>query len=438
MDQDQLGFKGEDCMSRQPKRVAVIGAGPAGLAAAGAVTGGEVVLYDKNTQAGVKLLVSGLGQCNIASAGPLDECLRHYPLFAREWIAPALKEFGLARLLHWFEERGVRFEVRHAGETKPLASQDAESAKGKIFPAAGGAAIIRDTLLREVLKSGGRFSGESSVSKIEKTKAGFNVFRQNTQAVEQYQAVILSCGGMSWPQTGSNGDGYRLAKALGHTIITPVPALTSIICPDEEIAGLAGVAVQSVRVRIVRKGVPLDESKSGDLLFTHRGLSGPAILDASYLMRSADTVSLQLLDQQTVEGLLATFRRLAESAGSTRMSRILELTGLPRAVQDVLARRAGLEREDRLASIGKKRIAQFGRLLIDLCFSVKGLTGMEQAMCTAGGISLDEVDCMTMQSKKVSGLFFCGEVLDLNGDCGGYNIRAALASGRLAGRNVFQ
>lgn len=425
-------------MRYQPKRVAVIGAGPAGLAAAAeAVKKGHVVLYDKNRDAGAKLLISGSGQCNIASAGPLEERLLHYPAHARECIAHALKVHTVSNLLAWFEQRGICFEVRHEGTKSPLASKNAERVRGKIFPAEGGAASIRDALMHEIVKGGGEFSGQDAVHKIERTDTGFKVYALKSQAAELYHAVIISCGGMSWPQTGSTGDGYRMAGELGHTIIKPVPALTSVVCPDEEIAGLAGVALRAVRVRVVRKGVQLEESRTGDVLFTHRGLSGPAILDASFLMRSGDSVSLESLDPRDAQECIARVMQLAESAGSARMSRALEMTGLPRAVQDTLAQRAGIARADRLASTGKKRIAELGRLLVDLRFSVRGVVGMEQAMCTAGGVSLDEIDCMTMQSKKVPGLFFCGEVLDLNGDCGGYNIHAALASGWLAGKSVF-
>ncbi len=425
-------------MRYQPKRIAVIGAGPAGLAAAAeGVKKGHVVLYDKNREAGAKLMISGSGQCNISSAGPLDERLLHYPVHARGCIAHALKVHTVANLLGWFEERGIRFEVRHEGRKSPLFSRNAERVRGKIFPAEGGAASIRDVLMHEILLGGGEFSGQDAVHKIEKTETGFKVYTLKSQAAELYHAVIVSSGGMSWPQTGSTGDGYRMAGELGHTIIKPVPALTSIVCPEEEIAGLAGVALRAARVRIVRKGVQLEESRTGDVLFTHKGLSGPAILDASYLMRGGDSVSLESLDPRDAQECIARVMQLAESAGSARMSRALEMTGLPRAVQDILAQRAGIDRADRLASTGKKRIAEFGRLLVDLRFSVRGIVGMEQAMCTAGGVSLDEIDCMTMQSKRVPGLFFCGEVLDINGDCGGYNIHAALASGWLAGKSIF-
>ncbi|HOG65606.1 MAG TPA: NAD(P)/FAD-dependent oxidoreductase, partial [Spirochaetota bacterium] len=179
-----------------------------------------------------------------------------------------------------------------------LSVHRAEQGDGKIFPLAGGAALIRDVLVREFLEHKGEFHGQEGVQKIEKTGCGFVITTNSHNSSREYDAVICATGGYTWPKTGSTGDGYRFARELGHTIVPSVPALTAIICPEEEIRGMSGVALRDVRVRIERAGMLLDVERAGDVLFTHRGLSGPAILDASYAMQRGDHVLIRCLDDE--------------------------------------------------------------------------------------------------------------------------------------------
>jgi len=421
------------------KNIAIIGGGPAGLMAAVVAvqeTDVRVVLYEKNPQPGAKLMISGSGQCNIASAGPLPERLGHYPDHVRDFLRPSLKAASLSRILDWFVSHGVRFELRHAGRKQPLSVHRAEQGEGKIFPLAGGAALIRDVLVREFLEHKGEFHGQEGVQKIEKTGYGFVITTNSHNSSREYDAVICATGGYTWPKTGSTGDGYRFARELGHTIVPSVPALTAIICPEEEIRGMSGVALRDVRVRIERAGMLLDVERAGDVLFTHRGLSGPAILDASYAMQRGDHVLIRCLDDERAAAMESGILEKADREGSLRLSRIIESTGLPKAVQDLCLERLGLDRADRLATLGKKRISALVVMLKNLRYRVVDLVGRDQAMCTAGGVALGEIDSTTMASKIVPGLFFCGEVMDIHGDCGGYNIHAALATGWVAGSNA--
>jgi predicted Rossmann fold flavoprotein len=423
-------------MQSSKKRVAIVGAGPAGLSAGvAALVSGFVQLdvYDTNPEPGVKLLVSGSGQCNIMSGGSLAERLTHYPEHARKFLQCVFKARTPQDILAWFEERGIAFELRHDGLIRPLVGSQVVQARGKIFPAKGGALGIRDALANAIRSGDGRLRGQETVHKIEKSINGFTLYSASAETPKEYDSVILSTGGISWPKTGSSGAGYRFAQDLGHTLVRPVPALTSLVCREYEAGQLAGLALRDVQVRIVRNGLVQATTKTGDVLWTHKGVSGPAILDLAYAIRQGDEVSLACISEAQASKYYDRAISLASQEGATRISRIIECTGVPRTLQDHFLAKAGIDRADRLAILGKKKLQGLFALLRDFRISVTGIMGIDQAMCTAGGVSLNQIESRTMESKLVRGLFFCGEVLDINGDCGGYNIQAAMATGWVAG-----
>ena len=418
--------------------VVVVGAGPAGLAAACSAVNrkpGSVLVLEGTTAPGQKLLLSGSGQCNLAHGGTREDLLRHYNVAARKFIRPAIFSLDTDRLLGWFSRRGFAFEARRGKEAPFVIAPgfpDAWSDEAiKIFPHGAGAREILACLVDEIGKKGGELWCGYPVRGIEVRDDGFVVTANDGRQIKA-AAIVLATGGRSFPATGSDGSGYRLAARLGHTIVPVRPGLTSVRCPEEQLVGMAGVAFERTTVRVRRDGRNVAVGEDA-LLVTHHGLSGPVILDLSDRILPGDTLVISLLAAVGTGDLLGHWNAVRQTAGETTIGRLIGECHLPKRWNARLLAEAGLVSEDRLAGIAGKKIDKLARAITEWQIPVSAVDGFAGAMVTAGGVALDEVDPRTMASRIVPGLFFAGELLDVNGDCGGYNIHAALAGGFFAG-----
>jgi len=397
--------------------VAVVGAGPAGLFAAitAAEGGGRVLLLEKKRKPGLKLLASGSGRCNLTRRQAPEAFFGHYGGKER-FVRPCLMEFPPAALESFFARRGV-----------PLKEMNG----GKLFPVSERSRDVLEALLSELALRGGELRTEMPVSRILREGGGFVLEIPGGEVAAG--RVILAAGGCSYPRTGSDGEGFRLARELGHGVVPPRPALTGVDIRDYPFADLAGISLPA-GLEILREGRKLRRT-SGDLLFTHQGFSGPVILDSSRWMAAGDTL---LLDFTGIgpEALQGEILREADVSGRTQVKNCLQGLGLPERLAASLMERAGLPRELRLSELGKKP----RNLLVSLAAAFPGEIacpgGWNTAMVTAGGAALEEVNPRTMESRLVPGLFLAGEVLDVDGDTGGYNLQFAFSSGYLAGRNA--
>jgi predicted Rossmann fold flavoprotein len=401
--------------------VAVIGAGPAGLMAASeaAGAGARVTLLEGGERAGRKLLLTGKGRCNLSNTLPVEAFIAGFGANGA-FLRNGLHRFFTAELRAFLAGIGVETAIERGG---------------RVYPAHGGAAAVLDALLAWARGRGVVLLARRRVTAVCRAEGGgFSVSGEGFAVAAD--RVVLAVGGASYPQTGSRGDGYRIAAALGHRIVTPRPALVPVVCREGFVAKLAGLRLRNVRLLARPAGAPAFDS-FGEVHFTPFGISGPAVFPVSGRigeLAAAAPVSLELnlkpaLDGGTLQGRLE--REFAPAAH--RALAALAATLLPRQLVPVFLEVAGLDGTLSPARAGAAGRAAIQRLLHAFPLTATGTLPISQGMATAGGVDLREVHPLTLESRLVPGLFFAGEVLDLDGDTGGYNLQAAFTTGHLAG-----
>ncbi|MDB5339472.1 MAG: N-methyltryptophan oxidase, partial [Planctomycetaceae bacterium] len=405
--------------------VIVIGAGAAGLLAAvrAAEQGAQTLLLEKNRKPAVKILMSGGTRCNITQATDVKGIVAAYGATGK-FLHSALASLDPQAVVDLFHAEGVLTKVESTG---------------KIFPVSDKAQDVQQALLRRLARSGAELIAETPITAIHRTEEGFSVvgLRQTWTG----RALILTTGGQSYPGCGTTGDGYAWAAAMGHMIVPPRPALVPITSTAEWVRGLSGVTLPDVLVRVLEpdQRKPLTQQQ-GSLLFTHFGLSGPAILNVSRVVSghprpTSLTLECDLLPDSHEDQLLADLQQAGQATGNQLvLNRWTE--HLPRRVAEAVFGIAEISLTRKCAELSK---VERGRLLSAtkrLPIPITGTLGFEKAEVTAGGVALSEVDSRTMESKLVPNLYFAGEILDLDGPIGGYNFQAAFSTGWLAGTSA--
>lgn len=393
----------------------VVGAGPAGLFCAinAGLAGLSVLVLEKNASAGRKLLASGSGRCNLTNAATVDEFLLRYGGASR-FVKPAILGFSNKDLMAFFSERGVSL---------------VEMNDGKIFPVSQNSRDILKILLDEAARVGVEIRYGSPTESVARDGDLF-VARSGG---EEFRSVnlLLSTGGKSYPGTGSTGDGYRFAKELGHSIAETAPALAPLVIEDYAFAECAGVSLKDAFFSVVRDGKEIARA-SGDVLFTHKGLSGPGILDSSRLVRAGDEILLRLTGTLVEAEVERAILDASDNAGKRTVKVFVCSLGIPERLALVVLSLCGIDGATVIARLGRESRKRLLRELDAMPFRVAGLGGYEEAMATRGGVSLSEVNPKTMESRFVRGLYFAGEILDVDGDTGGFNLQFAFSSGKLA------
>lgn len=406
------------------RQIIVIGAGPAGLLAAlaAAAAGARVTVCEKSANPGLKLLASGGGRCNLSNLAPVETFLERYGRQGR-FAAPALEALPPPALRAFCERLGVPLTAPDGLHLYPASQRAGDLlaawlAEGRRL----GVTLQCGVCVQELLQSGGRIAGVRSES-----------------GSQPADAVVLASGGLGYPQLGGSELGYRLAEACGHTLVPLRPGLVGLHVAEAWIAACQGTALPAAELRFE---LPRRRhyQATGELLFTHRGLSGPLILDASAELTSrlADGEPPQLrvrpaLPPRPWPELYAEWR---QQHGARRLHNLLA-AHLPHRLAEALARLAGLPLETTAANCPREGRDRLLALLSEgLPFTVTGSEGFAKAMVTRGGVALKEVDPRTLGSRLLPGLYCAGEVLDLDGPCGGFNLQWACASGWLAGRSA--
>ena len=405
--------------------VIVIGAGAAGLLAAAraAEQGRKTLLVEKNRKPAVKILMSGGTRCNITQSTDIKGIVAAYGSSGK-FLHSALASLDPPAVVELFHAEGVQTKVESTG---------------KIFPVSDKALDVQQALLRRLARSGAEMIVETPVTSIDRADGHFMVV--GPQQTWIGQNLILTTGGQSYPGCGTTGDGYAWASAMGHTIVQPRPALVPITSAAEWVRGLSGVTLPDVIVRVLEPGQrkPLTQQQ-GSLLFTHFGLSGPAILNVSRVVSGhAQPASLilecDLLPHRPENSLLEDLQQASQTTGNQLvLTRWTE--HLPRRVAETIFGVADLLRDRKCAELSKAERSRLINTTKRLAIPITGTLGFEKAEVTAGGIALNEVDSSTMESKIVPNLYFAGEILDLDGPIGGYNFQAAFSTGWLAGTSV--
>lgn len=416
----------------------IIGGGAAGLMAAARAgeSGLRTLLLEKNKQTGVKILMSGGTRCNITHATDQAGIATAFATFDKkqaQFLRSALAALPPERVIEIVEAEGVATKVEDTG---------------KIFPRSNKAIDVRDALHKHAIDHGAELRLNFSVDDIQKDSDGF-VVSSGDQAVRSKRLLITS-GGQSYPGCGTTGDGYAWARQFGHRVVNPVPALTPLTTNEDWIRDLKGITVTDASISIVRND-PLRvagdygskqflDTRRSSLLLTHFGFSGPSSLDISRVVtRDVERTDMSLvcdfLPRIGFEPFLAELTSTLQASGSKQLAKIVPQF-VPRRLAEALIVQSGIELNQRAAEMSRKQIRTLAVRLKACLVPLSGTMGFKKAEVTAGGVHLAEVDSKTMQSKLVEGLFFAGEILDIDGPIGGFNFQAAFSTGWLAGQSA--
>lgn len=407
--------------------VVVIGAGPAGMMAAlrAAQKGARVALVDKKEEPGKKLLMSGGGRCNVTQdEDNIVELSQKYGRGGR-FLLSAFGSFRPANLREFLASRGVETKVER---------------NGRVFPVSDKAQDILDSFSSALKENGITFLYKAHVDDF--ILEGNKIVKIKLRKRELFPtSVVIATGGLSYPATGSMGDGYKWAEKMGHKIIEPKPVLVPIKTKEDWAGELQGVSVNNVELSVFQNG-KRKCADNGDLMFAHFGLSGPLALNISReiekLMSKDESeikLSIDLKPYLSFDQLDEILRNDFERNADKNLSNCLTSLFSPK-ILDFLLRYSGLDTEKHAAKISKKERQQLVSLFKGLKMTVDGLFGFERAMVTSGGVSTKEIDSKTMQSRIVENLYFAGEVMDVDGPTGGYNLQMCWSTGFLAGESA--
>lgn len=407
--------------------IIVIGGGPAGLMASVAASrnGSRVLLLDKGDKLGRKLGISGGGRCNVTNAKEMDDLIKHIPGNGR-FLYSALTTFGNHEIIAFFEGLGIELK---------------EEDNGRMFPVSDKASTVVHALINQVRKQGVDIKTDSPVSQVLFEDGRAAGVRLKTGEVIKSAAVIIAVGGKSVPKTGSTGDGYAWAQKAGHTITELYPTEVPITSGETWIRNreLQGLSLRDVELTVYNGKGKAVISHKGDMIFTHFGLSGPAALRCSGFVvrtlrdgRGPVEVGIDLFPGASAEQLTEQWVSLARAEPRKALKNLLR-TKLQERLVPLVLRLADQDGETSGANVSKAAWQKIAESCHSLRVSVNGTLSIEEAFITGGGVHVKEVDPKTMQSKLMPGLFFCGEILDIHGYTGGYNITAAFATGHAAG-----
>ena len=409
----------------QPK-VAVIGGGAAGLFAAifAACSGGDVTLYEQNPFCGKKLNITGKGRCNLTNLCDLDTFLQNVPANPR-FLYKALTEFSPEDTMAFVEGLGVPLKVERGR---------------RVFPVSDKARDVTDALVRAAKESGVRIVRAKVVSLQAENGGitGLTLLKDGRRETVRLQKVILATGGASYPLTGSTGDGYSMAQALGHTVTPITPSLVPLVSPDSFCKSCMGLSLKNVGISFHR-GDKCLYKEQGEMLFAHFGVTGPVILSASAHLRGSYPLEMHIdmkpaLDEKTLSDRL--LREFASAVNKDLRNCMNSL--LPAGMIQPFLDKQKIDGAQKIHSVTKETRSALIKALKCISIPITGTRPIQEAIVTGGGIKVTEVNPRTMESKLVQGLFFAGEVLDVDAYTGGYNLQIAFSTGRLAGVSAAQ
>lgn len=398
----------------------VIGGGPAGMFAAitAAQNGSQVLLLEKNSRLGKKLLITGKGRCNVTNNCSAQEVLQNTPRNGR-FLFSAMAAFPPEKTISFFETNGCPLKTERGNRVFPLSDRsqsvlDCLQDMLRRLPV-----VVREETVKEILTQDGHVTG------VRTSKANYTA-----------SWVILATGGISYPATGSTGDGYAMAQALGHTIVPQEGNLVPLESGDADCAEMQGLSLRNVGVKLVDARNKTLYQDFGELLFTHFGVSGPTVLSASCHLKGEGCRLLIDLKPALDEGKLDSriLRDLEQYQNRSMENALTDL--LPRSMIPVVLRRLNIAPEMQANSLTKQSRRSLVALLKDFPVAVTGKRPVSEAIITSGGVKVSEINPKTMESKLVSGLFFAGEIIDCDAYTGGFNLQIAWATAYAAGSGV--
>ncbi|MCA9359677.1 NAD(P)/FAD-dependent oxidoreductase [Candidatus Kaiserbacteria bacterium] len=406
--------------------VVVIGGGPAGMmvAARASARGRSVLLLEKNNELGKKLSITGGGRCNVTNNKPVVREMLSMYKDSGKYLFSTFMQFGVKETIDWFKERNVDF---------------IEENEGRLFPSTQKAETIRQTLINELEKTKVELKLCSIVSGINynKKKEIFNI--ETLAGSINARSCVVTTGGTSRPETGSSGEGFEWLQKLGHTVVTNNMALVPLMINAKWISSLAGVSLPEVKITLFSNSKK-DSAHKGKLLFTHVGVTGPTVLNLSkkvgeLLEDGKVELKVDLVPDLDAGELKQKLTKVFSESSNKKIKNVLA-EFVPTAVGKVILSLVGVDEETPCHSVTKESRKQILTSMKSFVLPVKGLLGPDKAVVSSGGVSLDEVNFKTMESKVIKGLYFAGDVLNINRPSGGYSLQLCWSTGFVAGSSV--
>jgi hypothetical protein len=404
--------------------IIVIGAGPAGMMASisAAAEGARVKLLEKKPEIGKKLSITGKGRCNLTNAMAIEDFIAQYPVNGR-FLYSSLHQFSNLDLISFFEERGVKTKVERGQRVFPVSDRAADvvGALQKCMYQYG-VEVIKPCQVKELLLQDGRVS-----------------FLKTDCGVMSADAFIIATGGLSYPSTGSTGDGYRWAAQAGHNIVIPRPGLVPLETAETWVSQCQGLSLKNVQATAYNQEGRMINRECGEMLFTHFGVSGPIILTMS------SEIALLLADGKQVRLVIDLKPALTAEKLDERLQRDFELYSrkqfknalddlLPRMLIPVVINLSAIDPHKPTHQASRAERLRLVELLKNLTLTITATRPIKEAIVTRGGVDVSQVDPRSMKSRLVENLFFCGEILDIDGYTGGFNLQAAFSTGFVAGK----
>lgn len=418
------------------KQVIVIGGGPAGLMAAfhASVSGAKVIILEKKDRPGRKLMITGKGRCNITNQADVQELIDNIPGNG-EFLYSSFYTYTNQDLISFLNDMGIRTKIERGG---------------RVFPESDSAVEFTERLVKYIKNAGVDIICNCEVEDIIVSNSQVKGVKTKEDKIYFCDSIILSTGGKSYPATGSTGDGYRIAKNLGHRIIQPKPSLVPLETKEEWVKELQGLSLKNVSIKVIYNEKKVLYEDFGEMLFTHFGVSGPIIISSSrhlldifYSKRKANHTDgaikliIDLKPALEYEKLDDRVQRDYQKYSNKQFKNSLDDL-LPAKLIPVIVRLTGINPEKVVNQITKEERSKLVQILKKLEITIKGFRPIEEAIVTAGGICTNEINPSTMESKLIKGLYFAGEVIDVDAYTGGYNLQIAFSTGYLAGTNAVK
>lgn len=411
--------------------VIVIGGGPSGLMAAisAAEYGAKTMLIEKGSKLGKKLAISGGGRCNVTNRLPQEEVIKHIPGNGK-FLYSAFSIFNNYDIIDFFENMGIQLK---------------EEDHGRMFPASNSAKSVVNALINKLDELHVKVNLNTTVKAIDYGEGEHTIILSDQQKIST-TAIVIAVGGKAVPHTGSTGDGYAWAKKAGHTITELYPTEVALTSNEAFIKNrsLQGLSLRNVALSVLNKrGKPIITHQM-DMIFTHFGISGPAVLRCSQFVvkeimkgRKEVPMVLDTLPNKTVDDLIKSVSKLIKENPKKSFKNLMKGIAPERLLVFILDKN-NVSDDQKAANISNETVRAIIKDIKFFTFTVHGSLPLEKAFVTGGGVSIKEIVPNTMQSKMLNGLYFCGEILDIHGYTGGYNITSAFVTGRLAGMNAAQ
>lgn len=404
-------------------KICVIGGGASGLFAAygAAINGNEVTLFEKNEKIGKKLYITGKGRCNLTNDVSTTEFMSSV-VCNNKFLYSALNHFSPQDTIDFFTTHGLKLKTERGKRVFPYSDKSSDVIKilEKLLIAVG-VDIRLNTKVLDISIEDNIING---------------VFLES--GLVSFDKVIICTGGLSYPLTGSTGDGYKFAKKAGHSIVELKPSLVGIELFDDDFISLQGLSLKNVRVNILEEN-KVFYTDFGEMIFTHFGVSGPIILSSSCFInkKTCNNLSISIDLKPAISYDELDVRLIKELSENNKKSIVNMMANLvPKSLIPVILNRANIDFNKICCNISKKERTSLGKILKNFVFKIKGLRPVEEAIVTSGGVSVKEINPTTMESKLVKGLFFAGEVLDVDAFTGGFNLQIAFSTGYLSGQRI--